>query len=61
MGLLMAILVIGTSATALASETIEVGYRDFFLPSGTGGSNRPSGEEPESELWWNDEFWWWVL
>jgi len=41
-----------------ASEPIEVGYRDFSYPSGTGGNSEVTGEKPESKLWWNDGFWW---
>lgn len=40
------------------SEPIEVGYQDFPYPSGTGGNSAPTGEKPESKLWWNDGFWW---
>lgn len=42
----------------LGSESIEVGYRDFTYPSGTGGNGAPTGEKPESKLWWNDGYWW---
>jgi hypothetical protein len=53
-------LLVGTLGTpiARASDPIEVGYRDFSYPSGTGGNSEPTGEKPESKLWWNDGFWW---
>jgi hypothetical protein len=41
-----------------ASEAIEFGYRDNSFSSGTGGNNEPTGEKPESKLWWNDGYWW---
>ena len=41
-----------------ASSPIEVGYRDSSFSSGTGGNNEPTGEKPESKLWWNDGYWW---
>jgi hypothetical protein len=43
---------------ALASTPVEVGYRDFSYPKGTGGNSEPTGEKPESKLWWNDGYWW---
>jgi hypothetical protein len=44
-----------------ASELIEVGYRGPFYPPGTGENSKPTGEKPESKLWWNDGFWWGIL
>jgi hypothetical protein len=44
-----------------ASELIEVGYRGPSYPPGTGDNSRPTGEKPESKLWWNDGFWWGIL
>lgn len=32
------------------------GYLDFSY--GTNTSGEPTGEKPESKLWWNDGFWW---
>ncbi len=56
------IIILGFSAfatkTTTASSPIEVGYRDSSYPSGTGGNNEPTGEKPESKLWWNDGYWW---
>ena len=50
-------LVLGMS-TAQSSAASDIGYRDFSYPSGTGGNSEPSGEKPESKLWWNDGYWW---
>ncbi len=42
----------------LLASAVEVGYRDFSYPSGTGGNSEVTGEKPESKLWWNDGSWW---
>ena len=44
-----------------ASVPIEVGFKDFSYPKDTGGNSEPTGEKPESKLWWNDGFWWGIL
>jgi hypothetical protein len=44
-----------------ASENIVVGYRDFSYPEDTASNSRPTGEKPESKLWFNDGAWWGVL
>jgi hypothetical protein len=41
-----------------ASENIAIGYRDFSYPPKTGQNSRPTGEKPESKLWFNDGAWW---
>ncbi len=49
-----------------ASEPVEAGYRDFSYGTSTGPdglptgncNSTPTGEKPESKLWWNDGFWW---
>ena len=51
-------LLTGTLSTAWASDPIAYGYRDFQYPNGTGGNSAPTGEKPESKLWWNDGYWW---
>ena len=33
------------------------GYLDFSY-NGIGFASSPTGEKPESKLWWNDGFWW---
>jgi hypothetical protein len=40
-------------ATAASAD---VGYRDFRF--GASCNSTPTGEKPESKLWWNDGFWW---
>jgi hypothetical protein len=35
-----------------------VGYLDFSYMPITGTLTAPTGEKPESKLWWNDGFWW---
>jgi hypothetical protein len=34
---------------------VEAGYRDFSF--GSSGSTAPTGDKPESKLWWNDGWW----
>jgi hypothetical protein len=43
------------SRRAIAAAT-DVGYRDFSF--GSSGISAPTGEKPESKLWWNDGSWW---
>jgi hypothetical protein len=43
---------------ALATPT-DVGYRDFSYGNGT--VNSPTGEKPQSKLWFNDGTWWGLL
>jgi hypothetical protein len=41
---------------AHADEPLDIaGYQGFIYPV---SENDPSGEEPESKLWWHDGFWW---
>ena len=42
--------------SAGAQTPVEKGFRDFSFGSGATGS--PTGEKPESKLWWNDGRWW---
>lgn len=44
------------ASPVVSSEPIEAGFRDFSY--GTSGFSTPTGEKPESKLWWNDGFWW---
>jgi hypothetical protein len=44
-----------------ASEKIVVGYRDFAYPKNTGSNSKPTGEKPESKLWFADGTWWGIL
>jgi hypothetical protein len=55
---LVPLLLIGSLA---ASEKIDVGYRDFSYPAGTGSNSKPTGDKPESKLWFNDGRWWGIL
>lgn len=38
------------------ATSVAAGYRDFSF--GSGVTSSPTGEKPESKLWWNDGFWW---
>ena len=38
-----------------AQTAIEAGFRDYWYGTAT---NTPTGEKPESKLWWNDGVWW---
>ena len=43
-----------------AQQPVTNGFRDFsFLTSG--GPNNPTGDKPESKLWFNDGIWWGCL
>lgn len=42
--------------TAQAATPIDAGYRDYKFNSGC--NSTPTGEKPESKLWFNDGFWW---
>ncbi|CAN5754779.1 hypothetical protein BH10CHL1_BH10CHL1_39550 [soil metagenome] len=46
------------TARAVDSTPVTAGFRDFSYPAGTGGDSSPTGEKPESRIWWNDGFWW---
>src|SRR5512135_1745211 len=35
----------------------DIGYRDFWYDA-SGVTSSPTGEKPESKLWWNDGIWW---
>lgn len=47
-------LVVSAQSTPLSP----FGYFDFSYNNGWAGAGSPSGEKPESKLWWNDGFWW---
>ncbi len=42
-----------------AQTPIEAGYRDFNF--GTVVNDTPTGEKPQSKVWWNDGSWWGIL
>ena len=52
---------LGHAAVARAADPVLAGYRDFSFPAGTSGDSMPTGEKPESKLWWNDGLWWGIL
>jgi glycosyltransferase involved in cell wall biosynthesis len=64
LGLLIVLLIgllVGPTAFAQTGTPLsDTGYLDFsYNPTNaTGIANSPTGEKPESKLWWNDGFWW---
>jgi hypothetical protein len=44
----------------VAAEQIEVGFRGPSYPEFVGANSSPTGEKPESKLWFND-LWWGIL
>ncbi len=54
--LLVVALLLAATALPLLAAPVDAGYRDFSY--GTTGNATPTGEKPESKLWWNDSFWW---
>src|SRR3982751_5828881 len=53
--LLLALSVVLGAPTAQAAVSPD-GYRDFQF--GSSCNSTPTGEKPESKLWWNDGSWW---
>jgi len=49
-----AVLACATAAVAPASASADVGYRDFSYA----GTTKPTGDKPQSKLWFNDGIWW---
>ena len=45
------------TVSAQSTPLSPAGYLDFSF-QGWDGSGGPTGEKPESKLWWNDGFWW---
>lgn len=56
----LAVLLLVTGSAGHASTPIDEGFRGFSYPSGV-GNGRPTGEKPESKLWFNDGIWWGIL
>jgi fibronectin type 3 domain-containing protein len=54
--LLLPVVGLLTVGVAAAQTPVAAGYRDFSY--GTNGNSTPTGEKPESKVWWNDGFWW---
>lgn len=43
------------------AQTNLIGYIGPSFPAGAGGNSQPTGEKPESKLWWNDGFWYGIM
>ncbi len=55
--ILAAVTALSSGPARLArAQPVEAGYRDFSY--GASGNSDPTGEKPESKLWWNDGVWW---
>src|SRR5258705_5520764 len=54
--LLFCAILVALPAQAWA-QAVDAGYRDFSYAV-SGGPTTPTGEKPESKLWFNDGFWW---
>lgn len=48
------------AVSAQSTSLSTAGYLDFSY-QGWSGAGNPTGEKPESKLWWNDGFWWGAL
>jgi hypothetical protein len=53
---MVTILGLGVAKTSLAQGTGDIGYRDFYWYAS--GVSHPTGEKPQSKLWFNDGLWW---
>jgi hypothetical protein len=51
---MLIVLLLAACSTVLAQTPVAAGYRDF----GFGSLVAPTGEKPESKLWWNNGSWW---
>ncbi|MDQ4075170.1 MAG: hypothetical protein M3220_02865 [Chloroflexota bacterium] len=59
LGLLLIASTLGrTASPAAAADPVDDGYRGFQFPHGAGGDSAPTGEKPESKVWWHDGVWW---
>src|SRR5262245_12788200 len=47
---------IGARTSPATAAPGDAGYRDFQF--GASCNSTPTGEKPESKLWWNDGIWW---
>lgn len=56
MGLLMLAMAAPLCEAFAQSAPVMFGYRDFYF--GKTANSTPTGEKPESKLWWNDGIWW---
>ena len=46
------------AVSAQSTPLAPFGYFDYSFHDGWAGAGSPTGEKPESKLWWNDGFWW---
>lgn len=46
------------TVSAQSTPLSPFGYLDYSFHDGWAGAGSPTGEKPESKLWWNDGFWW---
>jgi hypothetical protein len=53
---LACVLIFNAPSTHAQSVPVAAGYRDFYF--GKSVNNTPTGEKPQSKLWWNDGVWW---
>jgi PKD repeat protein len=54
--IVMLSIAIGSRTSPAMAANGDVGYRDFQF--GSSCNSTPTGEKPESKLWWNDGIWW---
>src|SRR5215207_2860376 len=50
------LMILGIEPAAIAGPTDGAGYQDFAFGNTVG--NAPTGEKPQSKLWFNDGIWW---
>ena len=53
------LIALAATEAAFGQTPVSAGYRDFSF--GATAISTPTGEKPESKLWWNDGSWWGVL
>lgn len=53
----LVVVLLAAGAPRVAATTGDVGYRGPSLS----GSSAPTGQKPQSKLWWNDGIWWGAL
>jgi uncharacterized repeat protein (TIGR02543 family) len=48
--------IFGVFSSLFAQTPVTAGYRDFYFTKSA--NSMPTGEKPQSKLWWNDGIWW---
>jgi len=48
--------ILGVFSSLSAQTPVTAGYRDFYFTKSA--NSTPTGEKPQSKLWWNDGIWW---